>query len=139
MKTITPYLLKFAVAATFLTIVFRYFLSYGIDNKSAIIIALSAVFYGIAMFISGWYFGRKDGEYLPIYDVGFRFHATTYLVHNLISVLWFTFSFNSNYEKLQIIYSTALIWGILLIVHLIFYLRARKKSINNLYKEDLFD
>ena len=139
MKTITPYLLKFAVAATFLTIVFRYFLSYGIDNKSAIIIALSAVFYGIAMFISGWYFGRKDGEYLPIYDVGFRFHACTYLVHNLISVLWFTFNFNSSYEQLQIIYITALLWGVLLIIHLLFYLYARKNSINNLYKKDLFD
>ena len=139
MKTITPYLLKFALAATFLTIVFRYCLSYGIDNKSSIIIALSAALYGAAMFLCGWYFGRKDGEYLPIYDVGFRFHATTYLIHNLISVLWFKLNFNSNYEQLQIIYITALIWGVLLIIHLLFYLYARKNSINNLYKKDLFD
>lgn len=139
MKTITPYLLKFAVAAAFLTIVFRYFLSYGIDNKSAVIIALSAALYGTAMFVCGWYFGIKDGEYLPIYDVGFRFHATTYLIHNLISVLWFKLKLNSNYEQLQIIYITALIWGILLIIHFLFYLHARKNSINNLYKKDLFD
>ena len=83
MKTITSFLLRFALTAIILTIIFRYFLSYGIENKSLIIIALSAILYGAAMFISGWYFGKKDGEYLPIYDVGFRFHFTTYLIYNL--------------------------------------------------------
>ena len=42
MKTITPYLLRFALTATILTIVFRYFLSYGIENQSGIIITISA-------------------------------------------------------------------------------------------------
>lgn len=40
MKTITPYLLGFALTATALTIVFRYFLSYGIENQSGIIIMM---------------------------------------------------------------------------------------------------
>ena len=87
MKTITQYLLRFALTATVLTIIFRYFLSYGIENQSGILITISAVTYGLLMFASGWYFGRKDGEYLPIYDVGFRFHLTTYLIHNGISLL----------------------------------------------------
>lgn len=139
MKTITPFLLRFALTATFFTIIFRYFLSYGIENKSSIIIASSAGLYGVAMFISGWYFGKKDGEYLPIYDVGFRFHFTTYLIHNLISILWFVFDFNSHYEKIQTVYSTVIIWGVILIVHFLFFLRARKNSINNLDKEDLFE
>lgn len=139
MKTITPFLLRFALTATLLTITFRYFLSYGIENKSSIIIALSAILYGVAMFISGWSFGKKDGEYLPIYDVGFRFHFTTYLIHNLISLLWFVLDFNSHYEKIQTVYTTVIIWGVFLIVHFFFFLWTRKNSINNLDKEDLFE
>jgi len=139
MKTITPFLLKFALTATVLAIIFRYSLSYGIENESTIIVVLSAILYGVAMFFSGWYFGKKDGEYLPIYDVGFRFHFTTYLIHNIISELWFLFGFNAIYEKAGIVHKTAIIWGVFLIVHFMFFLRARKNSINNLKKEDLFE
>ncbi len=139
MKTITPFLLRFALTATVLTIIFRYFLSYGIENKLSVIIIISAIIYGIAMFISGWYFGKKDGEYLPIFDLGFRFHFATYLIHNLISFLWFIFGFNSHYERIETIYITAIIWGAFFFVHFLFFLWARKNSISNLYKEDLFE
>ena len=139
MKTITPFLLKFALTATVLAIIFRYFLSYGIDNKTIIIIVLSSVIYGVSMFVSGWYFGKKDGDYLPIYDVGFRFHFTTYLIHNLVSELWFVFGFNSNYERIGVIHFTAIIWGIILLLHFLLFLKARKNSINNLDKAELFE
>lgn len=139
MKTITPYLLKFALTATVLTIIFRYFLSYGIDDQSGIIIGFSAATYGLLMFASGWYFGQKDGEYLPIYDVGFRFHLTTYLIHNGISLLWIGLGFGSKYENLNVSIMVAVYWGILLLLHFVFFLRANKNSINNLDKEDLFE
>lgn len=51
------------------------------------IVIVVVINYGLSMAISGWYFGRKDAEYLPIYDIGFRFHLTPYLVHNMISIL----------------------------------------------------
>ena len=136
MKTITPFLLKFALV---LAIIFRYLLSYGIDHKTYIVITLAVVLYGIGMFVSGWYFGIKDGEYLPIHDVGFRFHFTTYLIHNLISELWFVFGFNSSYERVRIIHITAIIWGFFLLCHFLFFLRARKNSIDNLDKTSLFE
>ena len=139
MKTITPYLLKFALTATILTIIFRYFLSYGIENHSTTIIGVSAVTYGAAMFISGWFFGRKDGEYLPIFDVGFRFHLTTYIVHNGISLLWIGLNFGSKYESINLPIMIAIYWGVTLLFHFILYLWARKNSINNLDKEDIFD
>lgn len=139
MKTITPYLLIFALTTTLLTIVFRFFLSYGIENQSGIIITTSAVTYGLLMFATGWYFGRKDGEYLPIYDVGFRFHLTTYLIHNGISLLWLGLGFGSKYENLSVSIMVAIYWGIFLLLHFIFYIWARKNSIENLDKEDLFE
>lgn len=139
MKTITPYLLRFAFVAIILTIIFRYFLSYGIENQSTIIIILSGMIYGISMFISGWIIGKKDGEYLPIFDVGFRFHFTTFLVFSVVSELWFILGFNSRYEKIETVHITILIWSILLLIHFIAYLWARKNSINNLDKNDLFE
>lgn len=139
MKTITTYLLRFALTATILTIIFRYFLSYGIENNSGITIVLSAIIYGIAMFISGWYFGKKDGDYLPIFDAGFRFHLATYIVHNVISLLWIGVGFGSVYEKFSVSVMVAIFWGFFLLLHFIFYLLSRKNSINNLSKEDIFD
>lgn len=139
MKTITPYLLGFALTATVLTIVFRYFLSYGIENQSGIIINISAATYGLLMFASGWHFGRKDGEYLPIYDVGFRFHLSTYLIHNGLSLLWIGLGFGSKYENLNASIMVAIYWGVFLILHFMFFLRAKKNSIDNLDKEDLFE
>ncbi len=139
MKTITPYLLRFVLAATVLTIIFRYFLSYGIENQPVIVMTISAVTYGLLMFASGWYFGRKDGEYLPIHDVGFRFHLTTYLIHNGMSLLWIGFGFGSKYENLNVPIMIAIYWGIFIIIHFVFFLWARKNSINNLNKEDIFE
>lgn len=139
MKTITPYLLRFALIVTPLTIVFRYFLSYGIENQSRIIITVSAVTYGLFMFVLGWYFGRKDGEYLPIFDIGFRFHLTTYLIHNGISLLWIGLGLGSRYENLNLSMMVTIYWGIFLLLHFIFYIWARKNSIDSLNKEDLFE
>jgi len=139
MKIITHNLIRFAITATALTILFRYTLTYGIENKSNLIIILSASIYAIAMFLTGWTFGKKDRKYLPIYDVGFRFHLTTYLVHNIISELWFILGFNSKYENITVIHNTAIIWGLFLIGHFVFFLWTRKNAINNLDKEDLFD
>lgn len=139
MKSITHYLIKFAATAIILTVFFRLCLSYGIENKNAPIIIASSVIYGLAMFCAGWYFGKKDGDYLPIYDVGFRFHFATFLIHNTISLLWFIFNLQSKYENIKTIYITILIWIPLLLFHLYFYVKARKKSINGLYKADLFE
>lgn len=139
MKTITHNLVKFAIAAIILAILFRFFLTYGIENRSNLIISFSALFYAIAMFMSGWIFGKKDQEYLPIYDVGFRFHLTTYLIHNSISELWFLFDFNSKDETITIIHFTTIIWSLFIIGHFILFLWTRKNAINSLDKKDLFD
>lgn len=139
MKTITPNLVKFAITASLVTILFRFALTFGIESKSNFLVILFSLLYALAMFVSGWTFGKKDREYLPIYDVGFRFHITTYLIHNIVSELWFALNFNSKFENISVIHSTAIIWGAFLFGHFLFFLWTRKNSINNLDKEDLFD
>lgn len=139
MKLITPYLLRFALTASFLTLVFRYVLSYGLESQFYIVVSLSAVIYGSLMFVAGWVFGKKDSEYLPIFDIGFRFHLTTYLIHNGISLAWISFGFGSKSESLSTAITVAAFWGIFLVIHFIFYLIAKRRTIDSLDKEDLFD
>jgi hypothetical protein len=140
MKTfITNNLLKFTLATIILTILFRIVLSTSITNKMILAVIICSIVYGILMWFNGRYFGRKEYEYLPIYDIGFRFHLFTFLAHNLVSVLWFVFAFESKYENIKVIYITALIWSVFLIIHLIYYLSVRKSSIKNLDKENLFE
>ena len=92
-----------------------------------------------AQHVEWWYFGKKDREQLPIYDIGFRFHLTTYVVHNLISLAWFEFGFASTYERRSSIVMTAIIWGVFLFHHAVFIFWTRKKTIKGLDKENLFD
>ena len=136
---LTPNLVKFTLLICVLTILFRVALSSFITNKMIVPLILTSIVYGILMWISGSYFGKKDYEYLPIYDIGFRFHLATFVTHNLVSILWFTFGFQSKYESVKIIYMTAGIWSIFLLVHLIYYLSVRKSSVNDLDREDLFE
>jgi|SRR5690606_14254758 len=139
MKTITKYLVQFAIAASFLTLLFRISLSYGVENQSNWIVVLSSVIYGLAMFVTGRYYGQKDEKHLPVLDIGFRFHLTTFLVHNVISYLWLLCGFASQYEKIIALNIVLLIWGSILIVHFVVFLFTRRKAIKDLDKEDLFD
>ena len=114
-------------------------LSYGIDHQSLTIINTSSVIYGSLMFISGWIFGKKDGEYLPIFDIGFRFHLMTYIIHNAVSMLWLAMGLGAKNESLGIAYQVAAYWGVFLVIHFIFYIMARKRTIDNLDVEDIFE
>lgn len=136
---ITSNLLKFTLTTIILTTVFRLALSTSITNKMIIAVILSAVIYAILMWFNGRYFGKSEYEYLPIYDIGFRFHFSTFITHNLVSIFWFVFGFESHYENIKTIYITALIWSVFLITHFVYFLSIRKSTIKNLYKEDLFE
>lgn len=139
MKLISKYLLGFAATVGVLTILFRYFLSRGIDVGSLTTIVASSVLYGIAMFISGWYWGVRDGNYLPIFDIGFRFHLTTFIVHNLISYLWLAAGFASIKENYTTLFWVLGIWGGVVMIHALIFAITRRKTIRNLNKADLFE
>lgn len=140
MKTlITPNLIKFTLTTLFITIIFRIGLSTSITDEMIVGVIISALAYAILMWFNGSYFGRKEYEYLPIYDIGFRFHLMTFIVHNGVSLLWFVFGFESKYENINVIFMTAIIWSIFLIIHLVYYISVRKSTIKNLDKEDLFE
>lgn len=139
MKTITKPLLQFATVVAVLTLIFRIALSTSIENHSVIFIVASALIYAIAMALSGSYFGKKDNEYLPIHDLGFRFHFTTYLIHNVVSYAWFYFGVPSKYETIGSLNSVAIIWGVFVLIHFGYYMYYKRDAINDLDKSDLFE
>ncbi len=140
MKTlITKNILNFGISTFILTLIFRFILSASITNKKISVIVFSTITYAILMYAFGHYFGKKEQEYLPINDAGFRSHLTSYIAHNLLSFLWFGFGFESEYEKIDVVYITALVWGIFLFIHFIKYRSIKKSTIKNLDKKELFE
>lgn len=139
MKVLSKNLKYFAIFFFIGAIVFRYSLSHFLENHSYNLIWIIAVIYFFFNFIIGWFFGKRDYESLPLYDIGFRFHFVTYLLFNIVSAAWFLFDFHSHSENIRIVYFIALFWGIGLLIHFIFYLIVRKNSLNGLNKEEIFE
>lgn len=139
MKTITKYLVGFTVTTVVLTVIFRSCLSCYLADEEFVLANISGIIYFVAMFASGFFWGKKEGGYLPIYDVGFRFHCSTYLIFIVISELWFVLGLNSAIEKVNVVHNTAIIWGFIILIHLSVYIYCKKKSINGLNKDDLFE
>lgn len=78
--TITKPLIQFIVVTTILTVLFRISLSELLNRQLWNYVFIPPVIYFISMFLTGRYFGKKDYEFLPIGDIGFRFHLSTFVV-----------------------------------------------------------
>lgn len=140
MKTaITKTLIQFILIIILLGIVFRISLSSILSDELWNYVYIPPLLYFILMFITGWYFGKKEYEYLPINDIGFRFHLSTYITFFLVSYSMFYLGLMSKHEPKIILDYTLLLWSIALLIHLFFYLRARKNSIKGLDKEEIFE
>lgn len=139
MKFITKNLLLFTAFFLFGTIAFRYSLSYSLSEGFYNAVWAAAVVYFFFNFAIGWIFGKRDHEYLPLYDVGFRFHFAAYLVFMAVSLLWFYFDFNSVHENIRTLYFLAIFWGIGLLINFILYRLAARRSIKGLNKNEIFE
>ena len=79
MKTLTKNFLHFAVVFLIGAILFRFGLSYFLENK---LFSQGWVFAGAYFFFNfviAWYFGKKDYEILPLYNLGFRLDISVIL------------------------------------------------------------
>lgn len=139
MKMLTPNLLKFAIVAALLTVLFRYLLSSLLSRGEFPLLIPLGIGYFIAMFVSGWIFGKKDYEYLPMLDFSFRIHFITYVICNVIGQAWFLLGLQSHHESVRSAHMMALLWGIALTIHFVIYLTGRKHRIKGLNKTDLFE
>lgn len=138
-KLITPNLVKFSLATIILTVIFRFSLSHFLATEQFTWVLICSVLFGASMFISGFVLGKKDHQFLPIFDIGFRFHLATYVFNMLFTELFFLLNFQSEKESIGTVHNTGLIWGAFLLVHFVVYLIIKKKSIKNLDKNSLFE
>jgi len=98
-----------------------------------------AAAYAVLVFIAGWIFGKRDHLSLPLFDVGFRFHLVSYLVCNGVAEIRLFLNYNSVYESDASVHLTALIWGIFILIHFLFYLYTRRNTIDGISKNELFE
>lgn len=139
MKTLTPSLLRYAIIASLMTFGFRVFLSALLQSQQFNFVIPLAILFAVIMFMAGRYYGRKDVAYLPIFDIGFRFHLTTFLQFNLVSFAWQLFGSPSGYEHISTLYWTLTFWGLALGLHYYYYLQVRKDTIKDIHRDDLFE
>lgn len=117
----------------------RAFLSHYITDHNIIGVWCSSILWGISMYIAGWYFGKKDMEYLPFFYSGYKFHVATYLVFAFVSFSWLKIGFNDANETFGQVINTLLIWAIFLMIHTVSFLNYRKKAIKGLNKSKIFE
>ena len=136
--TLTKPLVQFILVITLLTILFRISLSELLNNQLWNLVFIPPVIYFILMYVSGRFFGIKEYEYLPIGDIGFRFHLSTFVVFFTVSYSMFYLEYMSGSETRSIIDTTLLIWGILIFIHFVFYQKFKRNNIKGINKEDIF-
>ena len=139
MKVITTNLLKYALAYSFLTLLFRFALSKMIEFQFLIGAGIVSALFAIGIFSISFIFVTKNRTFLPFYDVGFRLHLTGFLSYHLVTELWYLFDFQAQNESIIVTHLISFIWGILLLFHFIIYLITRKNTIRGLNKSELFD
>ena len=139
MKHLTKNLISFAIFFVIGGLIFRYGLSHSLENRMLSMVWVLATIYFLFNFGIGWYFGKRDHESLPLFDIGFRFHLTTFLLFNIISEAWCYFGLLSSYENFRTNRHIAIFWGIGLLIHFVFYLIAQKNTIKGISKDEMFD
>ncbi|MAR65194.1 MAG: hypothetical protein CMB83_04645 [Flammeovirgaceae bacterium] len=137
--TITKSLIQFITVTTFLTVIFRISLSEFLNEQLWSLVFIPPLIYFILMYVSGRYFGIKEYKYLPIGDIGFRFHVSTFIVFLIVSYLMYYLGYMSNSEPRGILDITISIWGIFLIIHMILFFKSKNDNIMGINKEDIFD
>ncbi len=139
MKIISRNLLLFALLLLIYTVLFRFGLGSLLSAEKWAWVVIISVAYGAMIFVTAWMTGKRDGMNNFLFDAGFRWNLTTFIVWGLASEGWFLLGFHSAYESIRIDHITLLIWSGFLILHLILFLILRRRTIKGIHKTNIFD
>lgn len=140
MKTITRNLVLFALLLLAYTLLFRFGLSSLLDAERFIWVWPLAIIYAGAIFATAWSLGSRDGKDNFLFDAGLRWNLTTWIVWGASSEAWFLLDLHSRYESVRTLHLTLIIWFVFIILHVILFLiLRRKRTIDGIYKEDIFE
>lgn len=123
----------------FYTIIFRYFLSLSISNHDQILMWATAIIYGVTIFITALLLGKSEDIHIGVIYLGFKYHLMTYVIFNVLAILWYSLGFASKYEDFRHVLILIVAWGIGLLIHFLFSLFSSKNTIKGVPKEDIFE
>jgi len=139
MKIISRNLLLFALLLFIYTVLFRFGLGQLLMAEKWAWVAIIAVVYGIAIFVTAWMTGKREGMNNFLFDAGFRWNLTTFIVWGAASEAWFLLGLHSAYESIRVVHITLLIWSGFLVLHLILFLILRRRTIKGVHRTDIFE
>lgn len=139
MKIVSRNLLLFAFLLLIYTLAFRYGLGALLTAEKWIWVLIISVAYGAAIFVTAWMTGKRDGMQNFLFDAGFRWNLTTFLVWGVASETWFLLGLHSSHESIRVVHITLLIWSGFLILHFILFLVLRRRTIKGIHKTNIFD
>jgi hypothetical protein len=139
MKVLSPNLLLFALLLLVYTLLFRWGLSSLLTAERFLWVILISVAYGSIIFLTAWTTGKRDGMNNFLFDAGFRWNLTTFIVWGAASEAWFLMGFQSAHEAIRIVHITLLIWSGFLLLHFILFLILRRRTIKGVHKTNIFE
>lgn len=139
MKSITTYQIGFAAIAIGITILFRCLLTFFLNQQQYVLTWILAALYFVSMFSTGWYFGKKANQSLPVASLTFRFHFYTFIIFSFISLLWFKLNLAGVHENFESFKRGTFIWLIILLLHFGMYLLKGRNTIKGITKTDIFE
>jgi hypothetical protein len=92
----------------------------------------------LAIFFTAFFLGKSDAQENPFFDLGLRFHVTSFLIWASVSFGWFYLGHPHHYEHVTDILHLLMYWGCILILHTIIFLITRKDTIRGIHKDELF-
>lgn len=138
MKIFTRQLNYFMLLMAVYTLLFRMGLSHFMDHDSWIWLVAISLAYGIAIFFTAFFLGRADGQSNPFFDLGLRFHLSSYIIWGLVSFGWYYLGNPNQWEQpLQILY-ILIFWGAIVLCHVVAFLIMRRDTIRGIHKDELF-
>jgi len=139
MKIVSRNLLLYALLLLIYSVLFRFGLSTMLTAERWVWVVLISVAYGAAIFFTAWMTGKRDGMNNFLFDAGFRWNLTTFIVWGAVSEAWSLMGFQSVHEPIRIVHITLLIWSGFLFLHFILFLILRRRTIKGVHKSDIFE
>lgn len=138
MKIFTKQLMLFILLMALYTLAFRIGLSYCIGHSAWVILGIASLVYGGTIFFTAFFLGKADAQENPFFDLGLRFHLSSYLIWAAVSFGWFYLGNPHHYEHVTDILFVLLWWGFILILHTVIFLITRKDTIRGIRKDEIF-
>ena len=138
MKIFTKQLIIFAILMALYTLAFRIGLTYCIGHSAWVMLGIFALLYGVTIGFTAFLLGKADAQDNPFFDLGLRFHVTSYLIWSAVSFGWFYLGYPHHYEHVTDILHILIYWGFILILHTVIFLIARKDTIRGIRKDEIF-